>query len=212
MSNSSETEGLAAKCSECGSEVPKRRRGTCSAACKREAKRRYDRARYLEDREANIERVRQWYELNRDHKSRYDTGYRGARERRRQEDPVFDATYREHRNMESGAQRVRRTGGEAFRISRRDLNRALQTAGHQCTYCKTSLAHAPLEWDHILPVSRGGRHSIGNLAPVCRSCNRSKSGSLLSAWRLKHKATMEGRWDNLRVITAPTSHNLEVLT
>lgn len=33
--------------------------------------------------------------------------------------------------------------------------------------------------DHIIPLSRGGRHAIGNLQPLCASCNLSKSNKFL---------------------------------
>jgi len=53
-----------------------------------------------------------------------------------------------------------------------------------CIYCESTLL---IEIDHIIPISRGGRHSIGNLAPACRSCNRNKSDSLIMEWRKKRE-------------------------
>ena len=38
--------------------------------------------------------------------------------------------------------------------------------------------------DHVIPISRGGNHSIGNLMPLCRPCNSSKGKKLLVEWRL----------------------------
>lgn len=40
------------------------------------------------------------------------------------------------------------------------------------------LLKAP-EVDHIVPISKGGRHSWGNLACSCRQCNQGKSDKLL---------------------------------
>lgn len=40
-----------------------------------------------------------------------------------------------------------------------------------------------IEADHIIPVSKGGRHSVGNLVPACRWCNASKGNRLLSDWK-----------------------------
>ncbi|WP_306317623.1 MULTISPECIES: HNH endonuclease [unclassified Streptomyces] len=41
--------------------------------------------------------------------------------------------------------------------------------------------------DHVIPLSKGGRHAIGNLMPACMPCNMSKSASFLSVWRAKRQ-------------------------
>lgn len=48
-----------------------------------------------------------------------------------------------------------------------------------CVYCGNS---EPIEVDHVVPLSRGGTHSVENLAPACRPCNRAKGAKLLSEW------------------------------
>lgn len=53
--------------------------------------------------------------------------------------------------------------------------------GSPCAYCG-SLEY--IEIDHIVPLSRGGLHEPENLAPACRSCNRSKGAKLLSEWKV----------------------------
>lgn len=48
--------------------------------------------------------------------------------------------------------------------------------------------------DHVVPVSRGGRHEPENVVAACRRCNSSKHDRLLSEWKpriaLRQKAVM----------------------
>jgi 5-methylcytosine-specific restriction endonuclease McrA len=77
--------------------------------------------------------------------------------------------------------RARKKAGSYF-ISPKDL-RKLSTA--KCAYCGSS---DNLEIDHIIPLSRGGTHSIGNITKACRQCNASKSDRLVMEWRLGQKS------------------------
>lgn len=37
--------------------------------------------------------------------------------------------------------------------------------------------------DHVIPLSRGGTHSIGNLVSCCKSCNSSKRDKTITEWK-----------------------------
>jgi 5-methylcytosine-specific restriction endonuclease McrA len=50
-----------------------------------------------------------------------------------------------------------------------------------CFYCSKPLAGTV---DHIVPLSRGGRHSIGNLISACVSCNSKKGTKTIMEWKL----------------------------
>ena len=43
-----------------------------------------------------------------------------------------------------------------------------------CHYCGGSFSAAVLTMDHIVPISRGGKSTRGNLVPACKSCNSNK--------------------------------------
>ena len=44
--------------------------------------------------------------------------------------------------------------------------------GNKCLRCgKTNIR---LSLDHVIPLSKGGKHTIGNSQPLCRSCNSKK--------------------------------------
>ncbi len=45
---------------------------------------------------------------------------------------------------------------------------------HVCAYCGAHCAESDLTVEHIVPVSRGGRHEWTNVVTACRSCNTRK--------------------------------------
>jgi hypothetical protein len=57
---------------------------------------------------------------------------------------------------------------------------ALQDAWGGCAYCGTT--SRPLQRDCVLPISRGGRYTLGNVVPACRPCNASKCNDEVTAW------------------------------
>lgn len=67
-------------------------------------------------------------------------------------------------------------------ISERDWLR-LVNRYQGCAYCGERTRE--LELDHVIPLSKGGRHAIGNALPACVPCNRGKNARLLSDWRFR---------------------------
>jgi len=61
-----------------------------------------------------------------------------------------------------------------------DVQRLLARFLGKCAYCETEDA---VELDHVVPLTKGGSNYIGNLLPVCRSCNAKKYNKLLIAWK-----------------------------
>jgi 5-methylcytosine-specific restriction endonuclease McrA len=57
---------------------------------------------------------------------------------------------------------------------------ALQEAWAGCAYCRAT--GAPLQRDCVLPISRGGRYTLDNVVPACRSCNASKCNEEVTSW------------------------------
>jgi diadenosine tetraphosphate (Ap4A) HIT family hydrolase len=50
----------------------------------------------------------------------------------------------------------------------------LKGAGGRCQLCGISAKERPLDVDHIIPRSRGGKTELANLQALCSKCNRSK--------------------------------------
>jgi 5-methylcytosine-specific restriction endonuclease McrA len=52
----------------------------------------------------------------------------------------------------------------------------------QCHYCRRPVAPRELTMDHIVPISRGGRTTRGNVVPCCKQCNNQKKQLLPMEW------------------------------
>lgn len=57
---------------------------------------------------------------------------------------------------------------------------ALQASWGGCAYC--GVTDQPLERDCVLAISRGGRYTLDNIVPACRSCNASKCNDEVTGW------------------------------
>jgi len=81
---------------------------------------------------------------------------------------------------------------------------ALQAAWGGCAYCGAT--GIPLQRDCVLPISRGGRYTVDNVVPACRSCNASKCNDEVTAWlrrkRLDERAFLERYVEVRRVLGA----------
>lgn len=80
----------------------------------------------------------------------------------------------------SSVRRAKKRSTSIFKVTSDDIQKLKAL---NCAYCQ-----APSEQiDHVIPLARGGSHSIGNLAPACKKCNQSKGSKLLIEWKLKDK-------------------------
>jgi 5-methylcytosine-specific restriction endonuclease McrA len=57
---------------------------------------------------------------------------------------------------------------------------ALTAAWGGCAYCGET--DQPLQRDCVLALSRGGRYTLDNIVPACRSCNTSKCNDEVTSW------------------------------
>lgn len=121
-----------------------------------------------------------WYPANREQRRVYMAGRGEAnREAGRRYREAHPDAYR--RRMIERYHRRRASGS----VSARDWARLVIRHGGRCAYCGRA---AKLTEDHVVPLIRGGRHTIGNLLPSCQPCNSSKGSSLLVEWRRRRVA------------------------
>ena len=53
-----------------------------------------------------------------------------------------------------------------------------KTSSGICHYCGQQFKVKEMTMDHVIPLSRGGRSTKGNLVPCCKPCNTAKKADL----------------------------------
>ena len=85
----------------------------------------------------------------------------------------------EKNNEREARRRARKSNNGVFKIMPYELKKLYASP---CFYCGST---EKITADHIVPISRGGRHSIGNLLPACFKCNVLKSNMFIMEWKMK---------------------------
>lgn len=142
-----------------------------------------DRRRYRNNRSARIATQRRHVEKHRKTINERQLAYYWANRNTRIQ--KHRDWYRRNRTQEIAKQLPRNNKRRAlkqaagiFIITRSELNRLRQ---NPCYLCGGKSQHI----DHVIPLARGGRHSIGNLAPSCADCNHRKGTKYLVELKLK---------------------------
>lgn len=119
---------------------------------------------YLKNRELRKKQITEWNKANRDRinylqRERYKTNPESKIEHK-------------HRR------RARLYNNGVYEVSAKFLRNLRNSP---CVMCGST---DNISVDHIVPVSRGGRHAEGNLQPLCGLCNSSKSNRTMMEWKL----------------------------
>lgn len=62
---------------------------------------------------------------------------------------------------------------------------ALKAEWNGCAYCGAQ--DGALQRDCVLAISRGGRYTVENVVPACRSCNASKCNAEVTGWMRRRR-------------------------
>lgn len=123
------------------------------------------------------------------------------RERRAKDDGTINAKIREYRKTEHAKNIVKewaknnpdkiRNYNRTQRARRKFAIQASESATTQevkawidaqspvCSYCAIELSSDQIQLDHVIPLSKGGSHTMDNFAISCKSCNCSKGNKTL---------------------------------
>jgi 5-methylcytosine-specific restriction endonuclease McrA len=173
-------------CENCGADIGHKRSNArfCDRTCKmkgwhtanratpegRAREKERNTARYARERDRRKAQAKAYYRKNLDTYVERSRLYRQEHKDRRR-----SAADLRHQRMVSNPGYCHFGAGEWERLKRRH--------DYACAYCGTK--GVELHQDHVIPLSRGGRHAIANILPACQRCNSSKATSLLAEWRYK---------------------------
>lgn len=174
-------------CGHCGADISHRnaRAKSCSQACNMALWRARNPEKAREDAKASMQKYRDTRPAEAraaGARRRRDPGYREAM---RQRSAEWRKKNRHRASEARHRRRIRLREHGVFEFTERDWNRLVARYRGCCAYCGEKCGR--LQREHVIPVSRGGRHSAGNILPACQSCNSSKKAKLLSEWRLEQQ-------------------------
>lgn len=79
--------------------------------------------------------------------------------------------------------------------STEDIQALLQKFGNSCAYCGST---SNLSLDHVIPISKGGCNTLGNLLPACISCNSSKHNRDIDKWYKSREFYNQTKWRKIQ--------------
>jgi 5-methylcytosine-specific restriction endonuclease McrA len=191
-------------CKKCGTELTDQTRHQTKTHLCKTCFKKYNAEYYAKNKEKFREHNRNWVENNREKLQEYMRQWRKNnkdkisvyrrewlnksdenKEKQKQAIKLWAENNKE-RHLEimrlvSMRRRVLKAGAEGSFTLKEFEDKCIEF-GFRCAYCHTELSDFNVSIDHIVPLSKGGSNSIGNINPCCRTCNSSKNDLDLEEW------------------------------
>lgn len=104
---------------------------------------------------------------------------------------MTDLDYVHYHRQKSKRRKARMRDSVAIQIAGKQIRARFAEFNHRCAYCG---ADGDLHIEHVVPISKGGGHTIGNIVPACKDCNFSKRAHEAESWYRKQPFYSELRW------------------
>jgi 5-methylcytosine-specific restriction endonuclease McrA len=121
----------------------------------------------------------------------YAAFVRGRKRERHKWKYLTQPEYRLYHRQKSKRRKALMRNSVAIQVTGRVIKARFAEFGHRCAYCG---AGGDLHIEHVVPISKGGGHAIGNIVPACESCNYSKRDHNPDAWYISQSFYSEVRW------------------
>lgn len=131
----------------------------------------------LENKERHYQQSINWRAANPERKRISDTKWRKAnKDKIKKSANKYQTSHPERQSDFYHKRKALKLKNGVFEISKKFLKNLYSSP---CNCCGK---YGDIHMDHIIPLSRGGRHSEGNLQPLCSKCNLSKSDKTMTEW------------------------------
>lgn len=131
-------------------------------------KKAYHKLRYAnrEIRESMLSKIEVWRSNNKDRVKGYGRNWRSKNK--------FLVCYYAHKKRAlKAAAAINLKGIKEYIRSARSSDVVI------CYYCQRRITNGRFDFDHVIPLSKGGAHSVDNLCLSCPRCNRLKSSKFI---------------------------------
>lgn len=108
---------------------------------------------------------------------------------------MTDESFRLYHRSKSKRRKAQQRGSTALMLTPNQLWRRWVDFSHTCAYCG---AGGDLQVEHVVPISKGGEHHLGNIVPACQSCNFSKGKADALTWYQSQPFFDETRWHRIQ--------------
>jgi 5-methylcytosine-specific restriction endonuclease McrA len=121
---------------------------------------------------------------------------------------MTDKSFRLYHRNKSKRRKAQQRGSTALMLSPDQLWRRWVQFDHCCAYCGV---HGDLHIEHVIPISKGGEHHLGNIVPACQRCNYSKATSEVQAWYRSQLFFDETRWHHIQSLLSQSQPSFQQL-
>ena len=121
---------------------------------------------YADNREEISAKHRAYYEANKEHRCAQTKAY--------------SKSHPEVGQAASSRRRARLASAPVNDLTTQQWEAIKEHYHHRCVYCPETCWRCrqkkhKLTIDHIVPISKGGSHTVSNIAPACSTCNKRKN-------------------------------------
>ena len=121
---------------------------------------------------------------------------------------MIDKSFRLYHRSKSKRRKAQQRGSTTLMLSPDQLWRRWVEFDHCCAYCGID---GDMHIEHVIPISKGGEHHLGNIVPTCQRCNYSKSIAPVERWYRAQSFFSDAKWQKIQAILAKSMPMTEQL-